>query len=97
MPTDVDISCGDLNAVPVQPEDCAGVDLTFTQTVEEEGCSPYGLITRTYTAVDGCGNETTFVQTLHTTDDEGPVLELDTTLLDMSCGAYSEDAAFGSP
>ena len=77
VPADVSISCGDLNAVPVQPEDCAGVDLTFTQTVEEEGCSPYGLITRTYTAVDGCGNETTFVQTLHTTDDEGPVLELD--------------------
>ena len=74
VPADVDISCGDLNAVPVQPEDCAGVDLTFTQVVEEEGCSPYGLITRTYTAVDGCGNETTFVQTLHTTDDEGPCL-----------------------
>ena len=95
MPADVSISCGDLNAVPEQPVDCAGVDLTFTQTVEEEGCSPYGLITRTYTAVDGCGNESTFVQTLHTSDDEGPVLELDDSWLDMSCGAYSEDAAFG--
>ncbi len=95
VPADISISCSDLNAVPVLPEDCAGIDLTFMQTVEEEGCSPYGLITRTYTAVDGCGNETTFVQTLHTTDDEGPVLELDDSLLDMSCGAYSEDAAFG--
>ena len=95
VPADVSISCSDLNAVPFQPEDCAGVDLTFTQTVEEEGCSPYGLITRTYTAVDGCGNQTTFVQTLHTSDDEAPVIELDTTLLDMSCGAYSQDADFG--
>ena len=95
VPADVDISCGNLNVVPVEPEDCAGVDLTFTQVVEEEGCRPYGLITRTYTAVDGCGNETTFVQTLHTTDGEGPVIELDDALLDMSCGAYSEDESFG--
>ena len=95
VPADFEISCSDLNAVPFQPEDCAGVDLTFTQVLEEEGCSPYGLITRTYTAVDGCGNQTTFVQTLHTIDDEAPVIELDTTLLDMSCGAYSQDADFG--
>ena len=95
VPADVDIACGDLNFVPVQPEDCADYALTFTQVVEEEGCSPYGLITRTYTAVDGCGNETTFVQTLHTVDDQSPILDLDDSLLDMSCGAYSEDAAFG--
>ena len=95
VPMDVTIACGDLNHIPAMPEDCAGVDLSFTQTVAEEGCSPYGLIVRTYTAVDGCGNESTFLQTLHTVDDEAPVVALDEALLDMSCGMYSEDNDYG--
>ena len=95
VPMDVTIACGDLNHIPAMPEDCAGVDLSFTQTVAEEGCSPHGLIVRTYTAVDGCGNESTFLQTLHTVDDEAPVVALDEVLLDMSCGMYSEDNDYG--
>ena len=70
--------------------------MTFTQTVVEEGCSPYGLIVRTYTAVDGCGNESTFLQTLHTTGrTKDLLLSLDDSLLDMSCGMYSEDNDYG--
>ena len=33
VPMDVTIACGDLNHIPAMPEDCAGVDLSFTQTV----------------------------------------------------------------
>ena len=36
VPIDLTIACGDLNHIPAMPEDCAGVDLSFTQTVAEE-------------------------------------------------------------
>jgi hypothetical protein len=66
-------------------DNCSSVTITYADDVVEAGCP--GIITRTYTAADGCGNSTNAVQTIYLFDEGEPeftVFPNDTTL---SCEA----------
>ena len=64
-------------------------------------CNPVGSYIRTYTAMDDCGNTSTFVQTITLVDDEAPMLTLtcpaDANLTaDADCGVDTSVEALGS-
>ena len=59
--------------------DCSQVDVTFTQTFQSGGCENPGDIVRIYTATDECGNTTTFEQFISVVDNDGPVVQAQTT------------------
>ena len=69
--------------------DCSNVSVTFTQTFQSGGCENPGDIVRVYTAIDDCGNESTFEQFISVVDNEGPEVEAPDHTVD--CGAYSSD------
>ncbi|MEZ4950494.1 MAG: hypothetical protein R2784_14075 [Saprospiraceae bacterium] len=50
------------------------VDLSFTETEVPGACPQERIITRTWTATDDCGNESTATQTITITDSEAPQL-----------------------
>jgi hypothetical protein len=74
LPADAEYEC--LDEVPAAAEltatdNCDGdVDVNFEETVEGE-CPT--IITRTWTAVDACGNEVTHTQTITVDDQTAPV------------------------
>ncbi|MFN5619901.1 MAG: hypothetical protein ACK478_01235, partial [Flavobacteriales bacterium] len=53
-------------------DNCSGVVAVSiaSESISGSGCSR--VVTRTYSAVDGCGNASTFVQTIQLTDDIAP-------------------------
>ena len=73
QPDDLFFSCTDnLQWTELSATDnCNLVSLESNETVEYLGCSE--LRTRTWTAVDGCGNVAVVNQTMMITDDEAPV------------------------
>ena len=82
------LSCDDLNEMKASADDCSGVvSLTFTQSLQSGTCSNPGSVSRTYTAVDACGNETTFDQILNVIDEEAPVVMAEEVFVD--CDEYS--------
>jgi large repetitive protein len=57
------IDCADVNAVFIEAQDlCSGVGISFTDSIAIPGCN--GLIYRTYTISDGCGNSVQVEQVL---------------------------------
>ncbi len=62
-----DIQLGDALA----EDNCSGVSVTFEDVTATEGCAT--TITRTYTAIDGCGNSSTASSSISYTDTEAPI------------------------
>jgi hypothetical protein len=59
----VTTTCEELSSINVTASDnCSSVTIDYSDNVVESGCN--GLIERTYTATDGCGNSTTAVMTI---------------------------------
>ena len=74
-------------------DDCSGVvSLTFTQDLQSGTCSNPGSVSRTYTAIDGCGNVTMFDQILNVIDEEAPVVMASEVFVD--CDEYSASALY---
>ena len=87
------LSCDDLNEMKATADDCSGVvSLTFTQDLQSGTCSNPGSVSRTYTAIDGCGNVTTFDQILNVIDEEAPVVMASEVFVD--CDAYSSSELY---
>ena len=62
-----DIQLGDALA----EDNCSGVSVTFEDVTATEDCTT--TITRTYTAIDGCGNSSTASSSMSYTDTEAPI------------------------
>jgi hypothetical protein len=105
VPADTTISC--LDSIPAPPnvlasDNCAaiGPNADFTEVSTQtmgEGCTDYSYtITRTWTAMDSCGNVTTRQQVISIVDDLPPSF---TTPPDTSvvCGMASLPANTGEP
>ncbi|MCB0535306.1 MAG: carboxypeptidase regulatory-like domain-containing protein, partial [Saprospiraceae bacterium] len=78
IPSVVNVECSeDLPEVPeVSATDNCNKPLfiDFSEVTEPGGCLNHYSIIRTWTAQDDCGNSTQFVQTIHVSDTEAPVL-----------------------
>lgn len=75
FPADATISCTDPipNTKPVASDNCSGLDtLTSTDIIEIQQCGR--KITRTWTAIDKCGNSTTRNQIITESDFAPPVI-----------------------
>ena len=96
VPADVDLECGDdLPMELATAEDvCSGVTVTMADVEGDANCTGMAVITRTFTATDGCGNSSTAVQTITRVDTEAP----SGTVMDaeVSCEEYDATAAYGS-
>ena len=57
-------------------DDCSDVTITIDSNADVSGDGCAGTIYRVYKAVDACGNETTFGQTIDLTDDVDPVVNI---------------------
>ncbi|MDH3651057.1 MAG: T9SS type A sorting domain-containing protein, partial [Saprospiraceae bacterium] len=82
VPADAVVDCAD--AVPdpsyIASDNCSTLDVTFNETrVDHTDCT-YTL-TRTWTAVDGCGNTTVKSQTIDVIDNTPPVITATNPLL----------------
>ncbi len=63
FPSSITVTCEELNNINVlATDDCSSVTISFTDNIIEPGCN--GIIERSYTAVDGCGNATTEIMTI---------------------------------
>ena len=85
-PENVVITCLDeVPAIPVvNAEDaCSEFELSFFETTSEGACPI--VITRTWTAIDECGNENSIEQTITVVDNEAPVFDPFTYLISVSC------------
>ncbi|WP_235293610.1 T9SS type A sorting domain-containing protein [Portibacter lacus] len=80
-PTDVSIMCEDdpndltLTGEPSTLDNCTneeGIMISYSDVNNIEGCASEGTITRTWTAVDLCGNTSTDVQTIFVEDVSPP-------------------------
>jgi hypothetical protein len=93
----VSIECGDQEAfgnISASPSDpCTPVTTTFSDVNSGVGCGG-GDITRTYTSQDGCGNTSTFTQTIVFTDSTPPVFT--TVPPDLTTTCDSELADLGT-
>ena len=85
--TSVSIACGSIPGVLADPTDPCGIaSLTYEDTFNGTGgCTGSNGILRTYTAVDGCGNTSTFVQELVFVDVDPPVFEFVPGDLSITC------------
>jgi hypothetical protein len=85
--SEISVSCDDLFMVGITAEDaCTGnVVVTYEDIVSGEGCS-YDL-NRTWTAMDACGNVSTFNQVIHVVDNEAPVFGYLPSTISTSCVA----------
>ncbi len=96
----VNIDCGSTPGALANPTDPCGVtSLTYEDSFNGTGgCTGGSGILRTYTAVDGCGNTSTFVQQLVIVDAEAPVFDFVPDDLTITCddGDFPLDNATAS-
>ena len=83
----VNVACGTTPGPLASPTDPCGIaSLTYEDTFNgSNGCTGGAGILRTYTAVDECGNTSTFVQQLVFVDVEPPVFDLVPGDLTIAC------------
>ncbi len=96
VPADVDLACS--AAMPMDmatAEDvCSGATVTFTDSEGDANCTGMAVITRTFTATDGCGNTSDAVQMITRVDTEAPSGSISNETI--SCEAYDATTEFGS-
>ncbi|MDY0089879.1 MAG: gliding motility-associated C-terminal domain-containing protein, partial [Flavobacteriaceae bacterium] len=74
LPADVTVECSEVaDAVVLTATDnCGDTTVNFNETTEQGDCEGSYTITRTWTAVDACGNEVSHVQTINVQDTTAP-------------------------
>ena len=76
-------------------DDCSGATITHSDSVAAGNCAGNYVITRTWTATDGCGNAASATQTINVTDTHAPSIT-DPTAADVGCGVATTVEALGS-
>ncbi len=90
-PSFIQITCNNNQSPLVNVQDaCSSVELFFEDIEIEPGCG--GLLERTYTAIDACGNVSTLTQTVQLIDTTPPVLQnLPPSEVFIECGEDAPD------
>ena len=87
----ISVLCGTENSVMVQANDnCSTFFVTYTDVIIEEGCN--GLIERTYTATDACGNNSTVSQIIDLFGLGEPEFTSFPENLVVECGTWNDSA-----
>ena len=83
----VTVSCDQISAASVSVSDnCSpNVSLNYTESISGANCNQ--VITRTYVAIDGCGNTSQFVQTIQVVDNTAPVFSNIPADITLACGS----------
>ncbi|MEZ4798234.1 MAG: hypothetical protein R2809_00355 [Flavobacteriales bacterium] len=77
--------CDNYDGIFVSASDnCNEVEITYTDEILEDGCA--GIVSRTYTATDACGNSSTVNQFIILTDQVAPVAEVQPENITIECG-----------
>ena len=77
VPSDITIECDNIPVVviPTATDNCdAEVEIIFNESIVDGSCDNEFVITRTWTAVDNCGNSSTGTQIITAEDTIDPVL-----------------------
>ncbi|MFT5228523.1 MAG: hypothetical protein ACI9EV_001668 [Urechidicola sp.] len=92
VPSDVTVDCADIPEAPslTGQDDCNGLVDVSMEEVISTGC-PY-TITRTWTGVDVCENETVETQVITVVDNEGPILNVPADA-QVDCATANTDPA----
>ena len=69
-------------------DNCSNVTITYTDDVQEAGCP--GIVTRNYTATDGCGNSASAAQTIYLFDEGEPEFSVFPNDTLLSCEAAAD-------
>ena len=102
VPADVAVECGSptspaaLGRATASDPD-AGDEapaVTYSDLVQHSGCGGAGIVTRTWTATDGCGNTISAVQTITVVDSTPPALKIPADAL-VEYGNSTDPAATG--
>ncbi|MEY8847185.1 hypothetical protein AB9K26_00060, partial [Psychroserpens sp. XS_ASV72] len=85
-----------------EADNCSnGLEATYSDAVADGSCANESVITRTWTLVDDCGNETNLVQTINVVDTTAPTftvpacttIECDQDPTDLSITGDATDEA----
>ncbi len=90
VPVSKTISCADArgNDLPIATDNCdTNVDLTFADVDAAGPCPGEVVVTRTFTAVDNCGNTATATQLITIEDNTPPVFAGVPSATTIACGA----------
>lgn len=101
-PKNIEISCSDsidpsFTGRATATDNCtSNVTISYTDVSQLNGCNSTGIILRTWSAQDACGNVKTCMQLITITDKEAPqVICPRDTIID--CGFYNNPDALGYP
>jgi hypothetical protein len=90
FPEDLTASCSNVpdafSAIVSASDNCSTIGISFTEVREDGYCSGSYILYRTWTATDGCGNESSATWSVYVIDETPPVMSgvpLDT---ELSCG-----------
>jgi hypothetical protein len=82
------LTCEELANINVTAsDDCSSVSIDYVDNILEEGCN--GLIERSYTATDGCGNTTTEIMTIDLQSNEALAFTNFPQDIQIECSQYS--------
>ncbi len=90
-PADVTLACDDLPVAPnlLATDDCPSVELTMNEVIEDSDCAGEAVYTRTWTAVDVCGNTAAHTQRITLTDQKEPTITCP-AVVNLLCSDVSE-------
>lgn len=107
LPTDITVECNAIPEPPIAGTDIVGADncglasfdylQTSTQGIDTDLCSFYDYtLTRTWTAIDQCGNTTVHTQTITVEDNNNPTMTRPVNLT-VDCENVNNFAVTGEP
>ncbi|MEM7105384.1 MAG: HYR domain-containing protein [Bacteroidota bacterium] len=100
-PSSVSVECGDSTdpsqtGEPIGIDNCGAPQFNFTDSFSP-GCAQTGIITRTWTATDDCGNASASCdQTITIIDTTPPILNCPSDIT-VECGDSTDPSATGTP
>lgn len=94
VPADVTISCDATIAseMALAEDDCSGVEVMSADEIIPTDCPTEYTIQRTFTAIDGCGNQAQAIQLITIEDNDAPMLSLMPSNMIIDCEATVPEA-----
>jgi hypothetical protein len=94
VPADTTVECDAISDAPLvnATDTCSVASVAFTESSEPGACAGTQVITRTWTATDECGNESSRSQVITVVDTTAPVLEAIPTDMTVECDSAPDPA-----